>query len=364
MANVFFGDRIGRLSYFLWMLAIGIVLSPIQIYVGRNLYGDEASTVLLLTRIICVGVAVFPTIKRLHDLNQSGWLWLLGLIPIVNFFFGIYLLFGKGTDGANDYGEPPEEPIKNTQIGSSSIGSRFGDRAFGGEVAKEVKMNSIIVSRSDDDKFYDEVAKELESKKLVSGMWTRAFAEADGDENRAKAIYIKRRVAELAEICRQQLEEAKLRAEQLAENSRRQLEEAKRTAMLDARVVSREVVNDRWVRNTYTNGDVTMSDKNTGLMWLYNANPCGRKKWSDAVAYCNKLTYAGYSDWRLPSKDTLEAQFSQKGFFAGVQKDYYWSDTSQTGITGGAWYVYMSNGYADYSYKTNSNYVWPVRGGQ
>ncbi len=50
-----------------------------------------------------------------------------------------------------------------------------------------------------DDAFYDEVAKELETNTLVPGVWTRAFAEADGDENRAKAIYIKRRVVKLVE---------------------------------------------------------------------------------------------------------------------------------------------------------------------
>jgi len=46
--------------------------------------------------------------------------------------------------------------------------------------------------------FYDQVAEEIESDNLIPGLWTRAFAEADGDKNRAKAIYIKLRVAALA----------------------------------------------------------------------------------------------------------------------------------------------------------------------
>lgn len=60
-----------------------------------------------------------------------------------------------------------------------------------------------------DDAFYDEVAKEMQENRMIPGVWTRAFAEADGDENRAKAIYIKRRVAQLAENSKQQHEEAK-----------------------------------------------------------------------------------------------------------------------------------------------------------
>jgi uncharacterized membrane protein YhaH (DUF805 family) len=45
-------------------------------------------------------------IKRLHDLDKSGWLYLLGFVPIVNFFFAIYLIVWKGTDGVNKYGAP------------------------------------------------------------------------------------------------------------------------------------------------------------------------------------------------------------------------------------------------------------------
>ncbi len=67
---------------------------------------------------------------------------------------------------------------------------------------KVVKANaSSVEGRSvtaTEDAFYDEVAKELETNKLIPGVWTRAFAEADGDENCAKAIYIKLRVAQMA----------------------------------------------------------------------------------------------------------------------------------------------------------------------
>jgi len=47
------------------------------------------------------------TIKRLHDLDKSGWYSLLLLIPFVNFVFGLYILFKKGADGRNQYGDDP-----------------------------------------------------------------------------------------------------------------------------------------------------------------------------------------------------------------------------------------------------------------
>ena len=50
-----------------------------------------------------------------------------------------------------------------------------------------------------DDKFYNEVAKELLDGQIQAGAWARAFAEAEGDKERAKAIYIRLRVQQLTE---------------------------------------------------------------------------------------------------------------------------------------------------------------------
>jgi hypothetical protein len=163
----------------------------------------------------------------------------------------------------------------------------------------------------------------------------------------------------------------------------------------DEKLASREVITERWVKNVYANGDVTMADKETGLMWLYDASLCGKMNWADAVAYCNKLTYAGYSDWRLPDIGELKAQFSQKEFFAGVEiyaqsalnRGLCWSSTPYGygagvvrrvemrygvgDVSGGsvavenfAWYVDIRGRNASGTNKTYRYYVWPVRGGQ
>ncbi len=133
----------------------------------------------------------------------------------------------------------------------------------------------------------------------------------------------------------------------------------------DTKAVLWKVVNERWVQNTYANGDVTMSDKTTGKMWLYSANPCERKYLDDAVSYCNNMTYAGYFDWSIPQKEELLAQFSQKGYFADVQAGGYWSGTSGANTSGYAWLVHMPSGSVDYyNGKVYNGYVWPVRDGQ
>ena len=53
------------------------------------------------------------------------------------------------------------------------------------------------------------------------------------------------------------------------------------------------------------NGNGTISDNATGLMWMQNDNGTGLT-WENALSYAENLTYAGYSDWRLP--DTKELQ--------------------------------------------------------
>ena len=47
-------------------------------------------------------------IRRLHDINKSGWSALLFLIPIVNIVLIFVWLCKAGTTGANQYGEDPK----------------------------------------------------------------------------------------------------------------------------------------------------------------------------------------------------------------------------------------------------------------
>jgi hypothetical protein len=50
-------------------------------------------------------------IQRLHDLNKTGWMSLLILIPLANIYLLVLLIFFKGTEGRNNYGlqTPPNK---------------------------------------------------------------------------------------------------------------------------------------------------------------------------------------------------------------------------------------------------------------
>jgi uncharacterized protein DUF1566 len=132
------------------------------------------------------------------------------------------------------------------------------------------------------------------------------------------------------------------------------------------------------------NGNGTITDTLTGLIWLQNANCFGTKVWADALTSANTLATGacGLSDgssagqWRLPSRKELKSLVNRgepnsatwlgtKGFSA-VQAIYWSSSTyaSYTELTDYAWYVTMADGYVNNFDKDYIYYVWPVRGGQ
>lgn len=53
------------------------------------------------------------------------------------------------------------------------------------------------------------------------------------------------------------------------------------------------------------NGDGTITDQATKLMWKQKDNAKG-VNWEDALAYSEKMEFAGHSDWRLPDAKELQ----------------------------------------------------------
>ena len=78
--------------------------------------------------------------------------------------------------------------------------------------------------------------------------------------------------------------------------------------------------------------------------------------WKQAKERCEKLNFAGYSDWRLPRVDELisitdKTKFSPaiNSAFKYLKSDFYWSSTKFADGSSRAWFVHFKNGYADWS---------------
>ena len=128
------------------------------------------------------------------------------------------------------------------------------------------------------------------------------------------------------------------------------------------------------------NGDGTVTDKLTTLIWMKNANCWGEMSWSSALTKIAELNagsatcadYTGsHNDWHLPNIRELRSlidygQYSPAlpvGYvFTGVQSSYYWSGSSYAGNPSDAWFVVLNVGHVSGNDKSNSYYVWSVRG--
>ena len=80
----------------------------------------------------------------------------------------------------------------------------------------------------------------------------------------------------------------------------------------DKNATSWKVLTKRLVKNIYVNGDETFSDKETGSMWVYNPTVWGKKQWDIAREFCHGLSYAGYSNWTLPTQEDLKNLVQQR----------------------------------------------------
>ena len=76
------------------------------------------------------------------------------------------------------------------------------------------------------------------------------------------------------------------------------------------------------VNDFVDNGDGTVSDNATGLMWAQDDN--GEAiNWEDALAYAENATIGGYDDWRLPTTKELQSIADYSGVFPAMDTSVF-----------------------------------------
>lgn len=113
--------RFGRLSFIGWnafllfvtymifvlFLVVVAVLGLGSLSFDEAIRGAVSSLYLIGSLLIMLGYFYFYlvfSIRRLHDLNRSGWWCLLYAIPFISFFLSLYLIAFRGDRHANRYG--------------------------------------------------------------------------------------------------------------------------------------------------------------------------------------------------------------------------------------------------------------------
>ena len=141
--------------------------------------------------------------------------------------------------------------------------------------------------------------------------------------------------------------------------------------------------------NFIDNGDGTVTDARTGLVWLKNCSGSSND-WGSAMSYCAQLAsgMAGLTDgsiagqWRLPNREEIEGIGTDppatwfQGFpsvnwtmpdepFLGVNTIHrYWTSESADSVDCScAYFIFILNGNVEIADKSNYDgfFAWPVR---
>jgi hypothetical protein len=134
------------------------------------------------------------------------------------------------------------------------------------------------------------------------------------------------------------------------------------------------------------NGDGTVTDSKTGLMWKQcveglSGSTCATGTadtftWQAALQQPGTVNggggFAGYTDWRLPDIAELESLVEKQCHspainttrFPNTPSSTVWSGSPYAHYSGIAWYVGFNNGYSNFGYRFGNYGVRLVRSGQ
>ena len=101
-----FDGRAAR-SELWWFILFGVIVDFFSKSIDPTGLGAILSLILIIPTL---SVAV----RRLHDIDKSGWWLLLALIPLINLIL-IYWFCKQGTPGPNRFGDPSTSPGTGVQ---------------------------------------------------------------------------------------------------------------------------------------------------------------------------------------------------------------------------------------------------------
>lgn len=105
--------RAARPEYWWWILfvlLVSLVTQTIDATViapalGIPAFGEDGEQPLsMLVSLVLLVPGLAVSVRRLHDIDRSGWWMLIVLIPIIGLLVMLYWAVQPGTDGANRFG--------------------------------------------------------------------------------------------------------------------------------------------------------------------------------------------------------------------------------------------------------------------
>jgi uncharacterized membrane protein YhaH (DUF805 family) len=83
------------------------IIALISAIIMKSAGSTIVTTILIAINLIVAAKYLCVAIQRFHDIDRSGSSYWLLYIPIYNIYLEIILLFKKGVNGSNEYGDNP-----------------------------------------------------------------------------------------------------------------------------------------------------------------------------------------------------------------------------------------------------------------
>ena len=99
-----FNGRAARPEFW-WFALFNVIASTIVGFVSQAIFGMDILSYIYALAVLLPGLGV--AVRRLHNIDRSGWWILVGLIPLIGWVLLIYWYASPGTPGANQFGEAP-----------------------------------------------------------------------------------------------------------------------------------------------------------------------------------------------------------------------------------------------------------------
>lgn len=131
---------------------------------------------------------------------------------------------------------------------------------------------------------------------------------------------------------------------------------------------------ERFIEKTIS-GDVIIIDRATGLVWPKDFENVGgfwgmSSYWTSRIDDCLSLSFAGFTDWRMPNINELTSLLNYSQFypaiydvFTNIGNKVLWSSTRYAPAGGNFWTCDVYNGVLGYTFSDDAKPCIAVRGG-
>lgn len=103
-----FEGRRTRTRFLVYDVACSIYIYAISYFMESTQY-DVVVIAAIILQLTGMVVALANRVKRLHDTDNSGWMTLLSLVPLVNIWMFYVVVLKGGDQRKNQYGENPRK---------------------------------------------------------------------------------------------------------------------------------------------------------------------------------------------------------------------------------------------------------------